>query len=541
MSIRQGNQVIAGSISKETIKDQIESIIDSNICQIDVINGITSNETSVISLGGIKLTSSNQIISINLGNTMILPSLYTLSSDGLSVIFDDVIDSLVSYSITYIKKFELGSGSYINNHNVGDIFYTCRTDKTLNGSVECDGSTYNINNYSGKDCIGNLLNLKKIPYVSFIEYDALLNKDGYCKFFAWDGDTDFKVPTIPALLLSNEQAAVVGNGMTLGLTNGSQNGGLRLGTTSNTALIDTSLYGTQVGTSESTSSSLTRDISIGITTDPTKSGVITNLNTIQYRAMVQLATCINEISIETYKTELDNKATECINELETIKNSVWVGCIGDIKYTSRIGEVPMGGLWTDGSTHNSDKYPNLWNLLIQNKLHVLPIDRYNEQIELNGVCGYFGLDINNKTFRVPLLEDVYIKVGGEDALPEFNAESLPNILGSITGISETFNTGGSANGCFTRETGHSIGGTPASADSSNSGKVYFNASLSSSTYQDGAKVNPNNICYRAYVIVYNGIEEVSLVDYTNDLENFINEKKEELSETYFVPKVIYWD
>ena len=540
MSIRQGNQVIAGSISKETIKDQIESIIDSNICQIDVINGITSNETSVISLGGIKLTSSNQIISINLGNTMILPSLYTLSPDGLSVIFDDVIDSLVSYSITYIKKFELGSGSYINNHNVGDIFYTCRTDKTLNGSVECDGSTYNINNYSGKDCIGNLLNLKKIPYISFIEYDDLLNKDGYCKFFAWDGDTDFKVPTIPALLLSNEQAVVVGDGKALGLTDGTKSGPFAVGGTGgNMYMLNSEQL--PVGTSAAPYSAIATNNTIGITTDPDKSGVIANLNTIQYRAMVQLATCINEISIETYKTDLDNKATECINELETIKNSVWVGCIGDIKYTSRIGEVPMGGLWTDGSTHNSDKYPNLWNLLIQNKLHVLPIDRYNEQIELNGVCGYFGLDINNKTFRVPLLEDVYIKVGGEDALPEFNAESLPNILGSITGISETFNTGGSADGCFTRETGYSVGGTPTSVDGSNFGKVYFNASLSSSTYQDGAKVNPNNICYRAYVIVYNGIEEVSLVDYTNDLENFINEKKEELSETYFVPKVIYWD
>ena len=535
MSIRQGNQVIAGSISKETIKDQIESIIDSNICQIDVINGITSNETSVISLGGIKLTSSNQIISINLGNTMILPSLYTLSPDGLSVIFDDVIDSLVSYSITYIKKFELGSGSYINNHNVGDIFYTCRTDKTLNGSVECDGSTYNINNYSGKDCIGNLLNLKKIPYVSFIEYDALLNKDGYCKFFAWDGDTDFKVPTIPALLLSNEQASVVGNGMTLGFSDGTNLAGFYSGSSS--LGLSTKVYGVNIGTSADTP--IMNSKSFGITTDPDKSGIITNLNTIQYRAMVQLATCINEISIETYKTELDNKATECINELETIKNSVWVGCIGDIKYTSRIGEVPMGGLWTDGSTHNSDKYPNLWNLLIENKLHVLPIDRYNEQIELNGVCGYFGLDINNKTFRVPLLEDVYIKVGGEDALPEFNAESLPNISGSFiggkpdAGASDSEKEQGAFKITRTQNSYQGASGPMACYN--------FDASLSSTTYQDGAKVNPNNICYRAYVIVYNGIEEVSLVDYTNDLENFINEKKEELSETYFVPKVIYWD
>ena len=141
--------------------------------------------------------------------------------------------------------------------NSGGIYTTCYNElvNVLNGEIK----------------YGDLKVVDTADMIDGVDYSEYwkVNQD----------DMTFTTPTA----ISNKalSGAVKGNGMTLGLTNGSEYGGLRLGTTNNTALIDTSLYGTQVGTSESTSSSLTRDISIGVTTDPTKSGIIAEQSTAQ--------------------------------------------------------------------------------------------------------------------------------------------------------------------------------------------------------------------------------------------------------------------
>lgn len=67
---------------------------------------------------------------------------------------------------------------------------------------------------------------------------------------------------------------VIGNGTTLGLTNGSLNVGLQGYVSSTIAFLtnNTSLYGTSIGTSVGSGGPVTN--SVGITTDPTKSGII---------------------------------------------------------------------------------------------------------------------------------------------------------------------------------------------------------------------------------------------------------------------------
>ena len=37
----------------------------------------------------------------------------------------------------------LDSGG-VSSHNIGDIFFTTRTDNSLNGAVECNGSQYSF-------------------------------------------------------------------------------------------------------------------------------------------------------------------------------------------------------------------------------------------------------------------------------------------------------------------------------------------------------------------------------------------------------------
>ena len=82
----------------------------------------------------------------------------------------------------------------------------------------------------------------------------------------------------------NTSASVKGNGMTLGLTDGTNNYGLALASNSgsNYRIGWPDLYGTAIGTSSSASSTTTAEISKGasITTDGTKSGIIADLSNI---------------------------------------------------------------------------------------------------------------------------------------------------------------------------------------------------------------------------------------------------------------------
>lgn len=70
-------------------------------------------------------------------------------------------------------------------------------------------------------------------------------------------------------------ASVQGNGMTLGMTNGTYTGGLQTNTSGTTG-IRQEIYGKDVGTAGG--ASFTDGTSWGITTDPTKSGMIANVS-----------------------------------------------------------------------------------------------------------------------------------------------------------------------------------------------------------------------------------------------------------------------
>ena len=85
-------------------------------------------------------------------------------------------------------------------------------------------------------------------------------------------DTTFRLP-IKVLMAGSKR--VVGNGMTLGLTDGTNNNGLAF---YNYAQPQSNKYGVNVGTAGSGSSSFASDVAIGITTDETKSGIETSAN-----------------------------------------------------------------------------------------------------------------------------------------------------------------------------------------------------------------------------------------------------------------------
>ena len=113
--------------------------------------------------------------------------------------------------------------------------------------------------YNGTETVEGLS--VKLSTETYTDYDFVLNT----------ADETFRLPLKTKQKFYEDIAPVVGNGMTLGLTNGTTNAGFGMN-----PMQPTNGYGSNVGTSASA-----LDIStyrnIGVTTDPTKSGIETHL------------------------------------------------------------------------------------------------------------------------------------------------------------------------------------------------------------------------------------------------------------------------
>ena len=176
------------------------------------------------------------------------------------------------------------------------------------------------------------------------------------------------------------------------------------------------------------------------------------------------------------------------------------GNIGDIKYTSRV-DVPAGGVWCDGSEYTKTSFPDVYQMLVDGNLQNTDYTSYNDAISTNGSCGFFALDTSSEKFKVPMLSNVYVKAGQAPLM--FGVESLPNITGNLKdAVLDT----SSGDGVFSISIGAVTGGGTTAGNKRNAS---FDASRSSSTYQDGSKVNPDHVVYRAYVVLYASAAEAS--------------------------------
>lgn len=186
----------------------------------------------------------------------------------------------------------------------------------------------------------------------------------------------------------------------------------------------------------------------------------------------------------------------------TVKSSF--GNIGDIEYTSRT-DVPNGGAWCDGALYTKAQFPDVYQMLVDGKLQSTTVSKFDSTVSANSSCGFFGLDTANERFKVPMLKNVYIKAGQAPSM--FGAESLPNVKGEV-GTIGNYNNTGVVTGAFKRgeKNVHA-------ADGGNIVWFYnatFDASRSSSTYKNGAKVQPDHVVYRAYVVLYTSAVEASV-------------------------------
>ena len=208
----------------------------------------------------------------------------------------------------------------------------------------------------------------------------------------------------------------------------------------------------------------------------------------------------NAKASETNAKVSETNAAATKAEVEALAELASFGNIGDIKYTSRT-DVPNGGAWCDGAEYTQTMFPDIYQMLVDGKIQSTTYQNFTSSVSTNGSCGFFALDTGAQKFKVPLLKDVYIKAGQAPLM--FGAESLPNIKGIFYGRQNGL-AGGS--GAF-YEGNNPYGGM---GSGSYNNQMYFDASRSSSTYKDGAKVNPDHVVYRAYVVLYSSAAEASV-------------------------------
>ena len=211
--------------------------------------------------------------------------------------------------------------------NIGDIFFTARTDTEINGAVECNGGTYSTADFEGKQNVGNLLANGSLPYVSLSEYESIVSANGSCRAFAWGGGTEFRVPTLNDVYIQVGKALSAGEFIPESLPNIT---GYMANWASNinTGDENSALYGTTDTTGKRRDSTSTATGCSGINFDASRSsstyqeGSKVKPDSIRYRAMVQLANGATDQAVITATSVLQQVANKVDKTSATDRETV---------------------------------------------------------------------------------------------------------------------------------------------------------------------------------------------------------------------------
>lgn len=165
-------------------------------------------------------------------------------------------------------KYNSGAGM-----PVGTIFsHTCSASFVPENSLPCDGTEYSKAQFS--TLWTNWLVGGKLNTCTYEEYEQEITSTGECLKWGLDvASGKFKVPTkLNQILATDNSIPVKGNGVAIGLTNGSKNAGLD--GNSSGAGTSTGQYGVNAGTTGSSHGDLIG--AIGLTLDSSKTGIETD-------------------------------------------------------------------------------------------------------------------------------------------------------------------------------------------------------------------------------------------------------------------------
>ena len=222
--------------------------------------------------------------------------------------------------------------------NIGDVKYTVST-VVPNGGAWCDGAEYTQAQFPD---VYQMLVDGKLSSTDYSIFNNSVSTNGYCALFALDSSAQkFKVPKLLDKYVMDlaDDVPVVGNGMALGLTNGTSLEGLGF---SSDGIVThrTGNYGANVGTANSGSGSTSG--AAGVTTDPEKSGLIADTSnlgkTVTLKAYVVLyssAAGASEVQAAEFIQGLSGKADTDLNNVSALGKETVVGW-GMPDYTATI-------------------------------------------------------------------------------------------------------------------------------------------------------------------------------------------------------------
>ena len=175
--------------------------------------------------------------------------------------------------------------------------------------------------------------------------------------------------------------------------------------------------------------------------------------------------------------------------------------------------APDGCLPCDGTEYNKSAYNSFYtSYLVSGKLATCTYEEYEADITTYGQCAKFALDTINKKFKTPTIKDgSYLTQALSDTeIGKAYNESLPNITGDV------YSWDTNQTGAFYKKEAKNAGTTNTSQQSAING---FDASRSSSTYQDNAKVQGDNVRVRFFVVVSNteelDVPEINQIEFNN--------------------------
>lgn len=210
--------------------------------------------------------------------------------------------------------------------------------------------------------------------------------------------------------------------------------------------------------------------------------------------------------------------------------------------------VPDGALPIDGTEYTKALFPNFYtNFLVAGLLNTCTYDEYASDITTYGQCGKFALDTENEKFKVPTIKDgsYLTQALSNTELGKVYNESLPNIQGGVNGA--IIGNYGTISGTAVTFTG-ALKGVSTYSGTISGGNNHFqaitdlslDASESSPTYQNNAKVQGDNVRVRYFVQVANGQINQSDMDWSafaSALQGKLNkdhsnDEKPYITETY---------
>ena len=349
-----------------------------------------------------------------------------LAGDNLNKFIDDTYKGLnygiaAADAINLINEGEtltvvdgkLTSGATGGGLEVCDIGMALYVDETKGLRRYLNGQIVEINTNT-QAFLNRLLEIKNTNPDYFTteenwQSEALLNIDGCVYKFVlnYSGETvvSVRLPKYPDYVEINAGGAlpVVGNGLTLGLTDGTSNGALVQwgGTTAMTNAKD-ALYGRNVGTNTSAQAPFATYAGIGVVSDPTKSGIQTTLKQtkLKMRYFIQIATgsetennIINEIELNNPYSLFDSKYSD-----HELNNLSW--------------------LKSEGQWNAKAVYPTAYDKLLKVYNGTETVEGLSVKLSTEEYTDYdFVLNTADETFRLPLLN-------GSENLPSQKFDNL---------------------------------------------------------------------------------------------------------------------